>query len=400
MNLLKWEMRKIWNPVILAAILVLGVIYYWMFPLFDMQHFGYNSIGEEGYRVAWELVERYGPTLEPEERAELDGWLEEEKEQFQAVLAGIPQAAALGLTDYDSFDDFMQSYYEKVLVQGGQADMELERLSHRIYNGSNWDGMKYLMDIMDRYDNSGWRGDQQVESRIEDGQPQAVIDRARQLNQPENAWGLIPWTIPEDTRNYTVDLAVWSVLSVVILLSPTLVRDRLYRTKALQWSSRRGRATLPVQMGAGVLSALILTLVNLTAYAIPFLKKGALHFADCPLSGINSWGDPWFDWTYGQYLMVLVGLILALSLGAAGMTLFFSQYSGNYIAMLLKSLPLFVGVGSLFGSWLLDGPFYFRKSVSLWLPKGTELAAILIFVTVSAVLCIFACRRTKKKELL
>lgn len=400
MNLLKWEMRKIWNPVILAALLIFGLIYYWMFPLFDIQTFGYNGIGEDGYRVAWELVERYGPTLEPEERAELDGWLEEEKEQFQAVLAQIPEAAALNLTDYDSFDAFMQSYYEEALAQDSQADMNLERLSHRIYNGSNWYGIEYLTDIMRLYDESAGQGALRVESRIEDGAPQAVIERTRQLNQPENAWGLMPETVRQNTRDYTMDLAVWSVLSVVILLSPTLVRDRLYRTKALQWSSRRGRATLPVQMWAGVISAFILTLVNLTAYAIPFLKKGALHFAQCRLPGIDFGFDFWFDWTYGEYLVILIGLILALSLGAAGMTLFLSQYSGNYIAMLLKALPLFVGVGSLFGSWLLDWPFYFRKSVSLWLPKGTELAAILIFVTVSAVLCIAACRRIKRKELL
>lgn len=400
MNLLKWEMRKIWNPVVLAALLIFGLIYYWMFPLFDIQSFGYNSIGEDGYRVAWELVEQYGSTLEPEERGELDGWLEEEKEQFQAVLADIPQAEALGLTDYDSFHNFTQTYFEETMAQDSQADMEVEAVRHRIYNGSNLFGIQYLMNIMDRYDNSGWRGEQQVENRIQRGEPQAMIDRARQLNRPENAWGLIPWTIPEDTRNYTVDLGVWCVLSVVILLSPTLVRDSLHRTKALQWSSRRGRAILPVQMWAGLISALILTLVNMAVYAVPFLKNGALHFAACRLSGLNSWGNPWFDWTYGQYLVALVGLILALSMGAAGMTLFLSRYSGNYIAMLLKALPLFVGVGFLFGSWLLDGPFYFRKSVSLWLPKGTELAALLIFVTVSAVLCIVVCRRTKRKELL
>ena len=197
-----------------------------------------------------------------------------------------------------------------------------------------------------------------------------------------------------------MDLAVWCVLSVVIFLSPTLVRDRLYRTRALQWSSRRGRGTLSVQIGAGLISAFILTLVNIAAYGIPLMQKGALHFATCRLSGINAWGNVWFDWTYGEYLGILVGLILALSLGAAGMTLFLSQYSGNYIAMLLKALPLFAGAGSLFGSWLLNWPFYFRKGVNLWLPKGVELAAVLIFVTIGALLCILACRRAQRKELL
>ncbi len=39
MELLKWELRKIWRPGILAAILLLGAVYYWMFPQFYIEHF-------------------------------------------------------------------------------------------------------------------------------------------------------------------------------------------------------------------------------------------------------------------------------------------------------------------------------------------------------------------------
>ena len=69
-------------------------------------------------------------------------------------------------------------------------------------------------------------------------------------------------------------------------------------------------------------------------------------------------GHSWFDWSYGTYLLVLVDLILALSLGTAGLTVFLSQYSGHYIAMLLKAVPLFVVVGAVLGSWLLDMPLH------------------------------------------
>ena len=70
-------------------------------------------------------------------------------------------------------------------------------------------------------------------------------------------------------------------------------------------------------MGAALLSALVLAVVNITVYVIPFLAQGPLQFAACGLDGIWEWGTPWFDWTYGTYLLVLAGLILALSLGAA-----------------------------------------------------------------------------------
>ena len=39
MELWKWELRKIWRPGILAAILLLGAVYYWMFPQFYIEYF-------------------------------------------------------------------------------------------------------------------------------------------------------------------------------------------------------------------------------------------------------------------------------------------------------------------------------------------------------------------------
>ena len=195
---------------------------------------------------------------------------------------------------------------------------------------------------------------------------------------------------------------MWCVLSVVILLSPTLVRDRLRKIQPMQWSAGAGRKILNTQIGAALLSALVLTAVNLTAYAVPFLMKGPLRFADCGLDGLWAWGTPWFDWTYGTYLLVLAAMILLLSLGAAGLTVFLSQYSGNYVAMLLKALPLFIVVGAILGSWLLDNPFHFRRwwESGPWAPRGAEWMILLPLLFLGLGLCAWACRRQTKRELL
>ena len=230
-----------------------------------------------------------------------------------------------------------------------------------------------------------------------------MVQREEELAASDLRHSLLPGLIETSTREYGKDLAVWCVLSVVLLLSPTLVRDRLRNTRPMQWTSRRGRAVLNIQMGAALLSALVLTVINLTVYAGPFLAQGPLRFAACSLGGIWGWGTPWFDWTYGAYLLVLVGLLLALSLGAAGLTVFLSQYSGNYIAMLLKALPIFVVVGAVLGSWLLDQPFCFRPlwdGHGPWVPKGAEAVAAAVLLALGLGLCVLACRRQKKRELL
>lgn len=109
-----------------------------------------------------------------------------------------------------------------------------------------------------------------------------------------------------------------------MLISPILVRDGLHRTRAMQWTSRRGRWVLNAQMGVALLSGLLLTLLNCAAYLGPFLATHALQFWDCALVSVWDTEFPWFDWTYGQYLLALLGLTVVLSLAACGFTVVLS----------------------------------------------------------------------------
>lgn len=402
MELWKWELRKIWRPGILAAILLLGAVYYWMFPQFYIEYFCNGPSGEAQFDLADHWVARYGPTLESEERAELDGQLAEELDAFAQQIAAIPEAAAAGLTDYEAVLSFREDYLDGTRENGGEADKDVEALLYRVYGGTNWYRIEVLTDVMEAYDTQAERRTQAVSNRREAGQPETMVRREAELASSEMAHSLLPSSVKHSTQEYGKDLAVWCVLSIVLLLSPTLVRDRLRGTRPMQWASRRGRAILSTQMGTALLSALVLTAVNVSVYAVPFLAQGPLRFAACGLDGIWEWGTPWFDWTYGTYLLVLVGLLLALSLGAAGLTVFLSQYSGSYIAMLLKAVPLFVAVGAVLGTWLLDMPFRFRNlgNGAVWLPRGIEAAAAAALLVLGLSLCILSCRQQKRRELL
>ena len=402
MELWKWELRKIWRPGILAAILLLGAVYYWMFPQFYIEYFCNGPYAEAQFTLASDWVARYGPTLEQAERAELDGQLAEELDAFAQQIAAIPEAVAAGLTDYEAVLSFRENYLDGTQEHGGEADMDVEALLYRVYSGTSWYRIEVLTDVMETYDTQAERRAQIVSNRREDGQPEAMVRREAELASSEMAHSLLPSSVKHSTQEYGKDLAVWCVLSIVLLLSPTLVRDRLRGTRPLQWASRRGRTILSTQMGTALLSALVLTAVNVSVYAVPLLAQGPLRFAACGLDGIWEWGTPWFDWSYGTYLLVLVGLLLALSLGAAGLTVFLSQYSGSYIAMLLKAVPLFVAVGAVLGTWLLDMPFRFRNlgNGAVWLPRGIEALTAAALLVLGLSLCILSCRQQKRRELL
>ncbi len=103
MSLFCQELKKIWRPGILAGIILLGLIYYYMFPSFYIEHFSNGPSAQEEFNLSVEWVARYGPTLEPEERAELDSRLAEEIAKFNRRLEKFTEAKAAGITDYESF---------------------------------------------------------------------------------------------------------------------------------------------------------------------------------------------------------------------------------------------------------------------------------------------------------
>lgn len=206
MELWKWELRKIWRPGILAAILLLGAVYYWMFPQFYIEYFCNGPYAEAQFTLASDWVARYGPTLEQAERAELDGQLAEELDAFAQQIAAIPEAAAAGLTDYEAVLSFWEDYLDGTRENGGEADMDVEALLYRVYGGTSWYRIEVLTDVMEAYDTQAERRTQAVSNRREAGQPEAMVRREAELASSEMAHSLLPLSVKRSTQEYGKDL--------------------------------------------------------------------------------------------------------------------------------------------------------------------------------------------------
>ena len=127
MEIWKWELRKIANPGILAAVVLLGIVYYYMFPSFYVRYFRNGPNAEAEFALSAEWAAKYGVTMEPSEREELDGQLAGEKADFQEMLLAIAEASDAGITDYDSFCVYRDSYYDQTAAAGSVAVLSAPR---------------------------------------------------------------------------------------------------------------------------------------------------------------------------------------------------------------------------------------------------------------------------------
>ena len=384
MSLFWQELKKIWRPGIFVGIVLLGLIYYYMFPSFYIEHFSNGPSAQDEFDLSVEWVAQYGPTLEPEERAEVDSQLAEEIAKFNRRLEKFPEAVAVGITDYTSFR------------AADQSD-ENTQLIWDIRDGTNYYTIENIQQMTELCDlQRDYRG------QPEFFQYYTPKEQAQMLAVDSWPKSLLSRSVMDSTNSYLKYLAQWTAVSVILLLSPTLVRDRLRRTRPLQWSSRRGRRVLHTQLAAGLVSALLLSVVNITVYAVPFLAQGPLALRDCPL-GNSVWdtGTPWFNWTYGQYLAILTGMVLALGIGIGAVTLFLSRFSDNYVSMLLKAFPLLVAMGGFFATWVIHYAFFFHPAwdyAEFFVSKGAEAVCIAVLLVVGEALTGWSCFRQRKLE--
>ena len=408
MRLFWQEMRKIWRPGILAVIVLLGAMFYWVRPDYYREYYngGLSGGNHEIYHLSAEWAEKYGTTMEQSEREELDLQLAEEKEIFSRMLADIPEAADAEFTDYEGFVAFIEihhnAYRGDESYHAGELFTQRERLIRRVQGGTNYGRIEDLDTFLFRYDHFL---ESPASARENFHTVYTPREQARILElEARDQRGYLPSGLGTATSLYFRYLAFWNALGVILLLAPFLVRDRMRRVRSMQWASRTGCRTLAVQMAAGSASALLFSILSAAVYSALFLVNGMLVFKDFPLYSPVMGGYTWFDMTYGQYIFALIGLALAAGLIAGALTLFLSYYSGNYVAILLKAVPLYLALwmalnelesGILFFHWtyLLNGALRLR-----W-PKGLDLALFVLLLAAGWGLCLWTCARQRRRDL-
>lgn len=400
-TMLKEELKKIWRPGMVLLLVLLGYVYYIMFLEFYIKYFPNGPHAAGIFQVAAELVEQYGTSLSAEEAAEWEQELPKMYERADLYVKGFEPAKKYGLSTYEEYLNFCNDTVE-ALGNGEAADLneayadsriienyltgdETENIGGRIYGAECLLGFYHVF--------------------MEFG-PEAVsrLDRSLSIREYEHAekmlfgedklWqNILPDEVPETVSTYLGYLLVWMCLSVCLLLSPLQVHDRMSRMKALQYSSKKGRGIFMTQFYAVMLSAFLLTTGNLALFGGIFATNGTGVFASCRMFSFASTGGCWQNWTYKGWCAALIVLCYLVTMGTAAISFFLSGYSSNYIAMLLKLIPVFT-VTAFLSPAILYRAFYYGNMIyrMTGVPYVEAVIAGVIFAA-GAALCIGAYRR-------
>lgn len=388
------ELKKIWKPKWVLILIFLGFIFYTMFLEFYIEYFPNGPQAMGIFQVSKRMVEQYGTSLSRTEIEELKAELPRLYQEADQDIREFDLTRKHGLNSYEDYLSFCDAslqalergeaadkntdYADSMRIQQYLTSQETENISGRIYGAET---------LLQMYEAEEKRADSyrtvliKEEERTEYSQKEYEHIRKTFYNQTEDWKNVLPIEVVETTASYFSYLLVWICLSICLLLSPLLVYDQISRMGAIQFSSKRGRKLLLIQFKAVMLSAFVLTTVNLLIFGGIFMKNGTNVFSSCKMYSFENTIFCWLNWTYRAWCLALIGLSYLVAMGTAGIVFFLSGFSSNYIGMLLKLVPFFVITAILYPK-LLYYAFYFNNFLYriLKIPYIEVIAAVVILL--------------------
>lgn len=360
MRMIAYELKKLWNWRILALIAAMGLLTW--FAIFKEFIEGYESLTTFGIYGAYqtEMFELYGETLEPEELEDYDipGKKAAILSELDDIITKEPIFAENEIYNYEQFVQFEENSFTQNL-----SKEEEKKLSETLSE------MKNKLDFGDRAQTlNEWFSSplmrlHSIESleltyihykdyvykyyHNEDTSP-IVANTLEKLVNMRNA-NLIQYHLSEEFSAYAMVVGIFAVIAIIIFIAPLLTNDRMWKIILLHYSSRTGRDILNYQFAAILLSASVLTIMIIVITFIPFLASGAYDYWNARMMGIVDFGVQLYNITFGQYVLLLAGMIFAVSVGTACFTFILARFSENIIIMLIKSVPVGIALASLLG---------------------------------------------------
>lgn len=417
-NILSGEMRRYWRPFTLIVVAALLLMWNVLFGL-DSFTLRKGTDAAINYDLSVEYARRFGETIDPDERAEVEA-------DYEKALAALNDQYEKYMGQYDihSEDDCHLLYsaadaarnkdyesedYCKGAERWGADNIEeLAETCNQIF----WDKIPYEIAHREQMTESILGRAECVDEWEQFVASLPTIDRSS-LEERTKQWEIANEYSPSSEKRLTQVMQsnggrlsllecvydageafqghfqFWAALIFILcglIVLPLPVGNRVSGVTPMQYATRAGRRVMLFQLGGAFLNTLLVNAaVDGWFTVIFFLRtKNTLHLWDCPMNSCSSMGILWRDLTFGQFVWLTYGKVLVLSLTLTGILFVLSHLSKNYLPALALAVPsaiLFIKL-SYEIDYMLNISLYtwFIYPLTLLVSAVVAMAAVMIFV--------------------
>ena len=375
MSMIAVELKKIWTMKILAVIVVTCALFYVLGMHHHIRWYQGDRYVSMSY-FAHHLTRNYGTTLSPEDFEDFLHYREGIVAALDLFIHGHPTFVGAGIYNFEDYENFRrdlgdiyfyhtpeerQLWIDVALAWGTTVRTEINGetvdisspyetpMAHtKMFFFNNLVGI-YEANVLGMREWGTW-----IDSFI-DRHPltQREQQRLEDIRDSGELLGIMAQATMRTTWEYWRDLATLAILVTLILVSSLVTRDHASKIHWLQYTSKTGRAVLTKQLLAIIISAVLVTTGVIVVFGGIFSRLGMWGLWH---NGINSFMSTPFHWlsiTYGQYILLLVGVVYVLAIAAGMIAFALSRFSQNMVRLMFKVIPFFV-VSQIFSRWVLS----------------------------------------------
>lgn len=375
MRILWNEVKKIFTWKTMLLLLFINSVLYFLLIEFYIEHFP-NGSKVYSYNIGVEMIEKYGATMDEDEFIDFQKAYEKKAKEATQYLQSREDAVGIELDTYEKFQayDWQNSSQKASDLQGdiffeSEIDLfwELQEFE-RLIDFYNY--RKILPDI------------------VTDSQRARLHELIR-----KEKFGVYTEIVMSNFKNFIANVGVAILFSVVLVISPMILKDRSRGILPLQYTSKKGRNLFKTKLLAGYIATfLVITGLLAVYFSIYSLNNTSMFFKVHvnTFIGNESWHDP----TFYQFIMLSVALIYLIGFIFVTLSMGFSNVVPNLVSLIGIQIPFIVGF-LIFGLNRLL-PYV----ISIWHPKWLAPVSYGSMIIISFIIVYCLVKREKKMDVL
>ncbi|MFC5587473.1 hypothetical protein ACFPRA_00940 [Sporosarcina soli] len=377
-------MRVLWNEIrkiftwktLLLLVLVNVVLYFIRIEFYITSFLGGDSV--YSYNIAVEMVELYGTHMDEDEFLDFKKIFDEQVKEADLYLQARKEFRDLGIETYEQFRSYnpfnnpnedLNALHSKVMFE---EEVELFwELQERAR----------LIDFHEVKEN--------IPSNVNDKQ-----QRRYEELFADKQYEVYSGIALDNFKEFITNVAIAILFSVVLVISPMILKDRSRQIVALQYTSKKGRNLHKTKILAGIISTFMVITALLVVYFSLYATNNTSMFFEVPINAFIAMGNPtWYNLTFFQYILLCVVAIYVIGFVYGLLAMFFSSIVPNTMTLIGIQIPFVIGL-IIFGMNPLLR-FIISIGYSQWLAPTIYSGMIVV----SAIFIILLWRREKNRDI-
>ena len=379
MEIIKNEIKKIFNLNNLIVVGIITLIIWNRFISFEIEHFPNGSMIHM-YNNSVYMLENYGEIVDEEEFKNFKKMRDEKVKQADEFLSSREEFVNVGLDTYEKFRN---------LANRGFRDDEKGKLASNLVFEDNEPLFWEIPEMDKRIEDYEVYKKTFIGSEAYEWYPENTRERIDEVYKSEDLNSPFSYDIYENYNSLIKGINLLIIITVAILISPIFINDNKNKINYIQYSSKEGRKLFDKKILSGIVSSIIIVTIQLSIFFIIYKSNNTYMFWNCSINSIFNGGTTsWFDLTFGQYIIITVLLTYIVGVVVGIISMGVSSKVKTYISLIGAQIPI------LFILWIVLKYIGINYITSIYNPKYTMHYIYITLILIS----VFIIKGIVKKE--